>query len=162
KHDKTFAALFADPVRANIRWADAVALLKHHGAAEEALGGSMFAYTLHDMRAVFHRPHPGNQTTKPLVRAIRAFLEEAAVAESGVSLNDVAAEGLTARAGTAPAKARRAPTSWEEAKADLEAARVSGGTTVKGNERGEVVFRAAQSGRIAASGAPRPRKKTTR
>jgi hypothetical protein len=81
KHDKTLAALFADPVRANIRWTDVTSLLKYHGATEEMLGGSMFAYTLNGVRAVFHRPHPGNQMSKPLVRSVRAFLEEAAVAE---------------------------------------------------------------------------------
>jgi predicted HicB family RNase H-like nuclease len=47
-------------------------------------------------------------------------------AESGVSLNDVAAEGLAARVGMVPGRARRGPTTWEEAKADLEAARVVG------------------------------------
>jgi predicted HicB family RNase H-like nuclease len=40
KHDKTLAAVFADPVRANLRWADIEALFKHVGGILENREGS--------------------------------------------------------------------------------------------------------------------------
>ncbi len=77
KHEKTRDAIFSDPVRANIRWDDVAAFLIWLGAAETLGGGSMVGYTLNGVRAVLHKPHPGNELTKPGVRAVREFLAKA-------------------------------------------------------------------------------------
>jgi HicA toxin of bacterial toxin-antitoxin, len=79
KHQKTLAALFAEPTRANITWNDVHALLIHLGAIAVTRGGSMFSFTLNKSRVVLHRPHPGDQLTKPGVRSVRDFLKDAGI-----------------------------------------------------------------------------------
>ncbi len=79
KHDKTLAAVFFEPVRANIAWADIESLLASHGAEMSEGKGSRVRVALNGVRAVFHRPHPGNEASKGTVRAARRFLEEAGV-----------------------------------------------------------------------------------
>jgi HicA toxin of bacterial toxin-antitoxin, len=79
KHRKTYDAIYASPVRANISWNDAVTMAEALGAVVVAGRGSMFSFELSGVLTVFHRPHPGNEMPKPLVRAFRAFLEEAGV-----------------------------------------------------------------------------------
>jgi hypothetical protein len=84
KHRKTFDALYANPVRANIAWSDAVSMFEKLGATVKGVGGSMFEVDLNDVKAIFHRPHPGNELSKGRVRAIRTFLDQA-----GVSSDDL-------------------------------------------------------------------------
>ena len=79
KHKKTLAAIFAEPTRANIKWDDVAGLLVHLGAIVAMRGGSMFSFTLRKSRVVLHRPHPGDQLTKPGVRSVRDFLKDAGV-----------------------------------------------------------------------------------
>jgi hypothetical protein len=79
KHDKTLAAVFADPVRANLRWADIEALFKHVGGIIENREGSRIHVTLMGVDASFHRPHPSPKTKKAAVKAVRRFLAEAGV-----------------------------------------------------------------------------------
>jgi hypothetical protein len=57
KHDKTLAAIFAEPTRANVKWADIEALLNHRGAEITEGEGSRVRVLLNGIRAVFHRPH---------------------------------------------------------------------------------------------------------
>ena len=79
KHRKTLAAIFADPVRANIAWDDAVSLFESLGAVVSPGGGSVFGFDLWGVTAVFHRPHPGHEISKSLVRRFRLFLESAGI-----------------------------------------------------------------------------------
>ena len=79
KHQKSIAAIFEEPTRANIKWDDVVGLLTHLGALVKMRGGSMVSFTLNGSRIVLHRPHPGDQLTKPGVRSVREFLKNAGV-----------------------------------------------------------------------------------
>jgi hypothetical protein len=79
KHEKTLAAIFADPVRANIAWDDVISLFEGLGASVGFAGGSMVTVVLNNVRAVFHRPHPGGELPKPLVRRVRLYLDQAGV-----------------------------------------------------------------------------------
>jgi hypothetical protein len=79
KHQKTLAAIFAEPTRANISWEDAVSLFQALGATITPGGGSMFGFDLHGVTAVFHTPHPSRELPKTLVRRFRRFLEGAGV-----------------------------------------------------------------------------------
>ncbi|MFB3894169.1 MAG: type II toxin-antitoxin system HicA family toxin [Phycisphaerae bacterium] len=79
KHDRTLRAIFAEPARANINWADIEALLMHLGAEVTEGEGSRVRVALRGVRAVFHRPHPRKETDKGAVRSMRRFLFEAGV-----------------------------------------------------------------------------------
>ena len=79
RHQKTLRAIFSDPVRANIPWADIEALLIALGAEREEGSGSRVRYFLNGIRAVFHRPHPQKETDKGAVKSVRRFLEEGGI-----------------------------------------------------------------------------------
>ncbi len=79
KHQKTLRAIFSDPVRANIPWADIEALLMALGANREEGSGSRVRYFLNGIRAVFHRPHPQKETDKGAVKSVHRFLEEGGI-----------------------------------------------------------------------------------
>ena len=79
KHDATLAAIFEDETRANIRWADIVALFRSLGGTTTEARGSRVKVVLNGKRHVFHSPHPGKQATKPLIRDVRDYLTEAGV-----------------------------------------------------------------------------------
>lgn len=76
---RTLEAVFGDPPPANIRWRAIEALLAALGADVWELAGSRVGVKLHGVKAVFHRPHPGPEATRPQVRAVRRFLREAGV-----------------------------------------------------------------------------------
>ena len=79
KHAKTLKAIFADPVRASIPWADIEGMLMALGARREEGSGSRVRFALNGIRAVFHRPHPQKETDRGAVRSVRRFLEEGGV-----------------------------------------------------------------------------------
>jgi len=79
KHKKTLHSIYADPVRANILWADIEALLEALGAEREEGSGSRVRFALHGIRAVFHRPHPQKETDRGAVKSVRRFLEEGGI-----------------------------------------------------------------------------------
>jgi hypothetical protein len=79
RHDKTLRAIFADPVLANIKWADIESMLRHLGADITEGSGSRVRIALRGIRAVFHRPHPRKETDRGAVRSMRRFLVEAGV-----------------------------------------------------------------------------------
>lgn len=78
-HERTLQAIFADPIRANIRWVDIVALFQHLGATLSEREGSRVAVMLSERVAIFHRPHPRPETGKATVKDVRTFLENAGV-----------------------------------------------------------------------------------
>jgi hypothetical protein len=79
KHHKTLEAIFAKPDRANILWDDIEDLFVALGASVSYGGGSMVRVFLHDVIAVFHRPHPQKETYKAALKRVRRFLVEAGV-----------------------------------------------------------------------------------
>jgi hypothetical protein len=74
RHQRTLAAVFATPTRANIEWASIEALFVAMGAEVEERAGSRVAVKLGEAVQVFHRPHPGKEAKKPTVRSVRDFL----------------------------------------------------------------------------------------
>lgn len=79
KHQATLEAIFADPVRSNIVWRDAEAMLAACGAEISEGQGSRVRIALNGIRAVFHRPHPQKETDKGAVKSLRRFLQEAEI-----------------------------------------------------------------------------------
>ena len=79
KHERTLAAIFAKPDRANIHWSDIEGLFAHHGAEITEGAGSRVRVALNGVRAVFHRPHPRKEAGKAAVKSVRRFLTEAGV-----------------------------------------------------------------------------------
>ena len=76
---KNLQAIFEEPVRANIPWADVESLLVTCGAEISEGRGPRVRIALHGVRAVFHRPHPRKETDRGAVVAMRRFLTEAGV-----------------------------------------------------------------------------------
>ena len=79
KHRRTLEAIFAEPVRANVNWADIEAMLAAAGGQVSASRGSRVRIALNGVRAVFHRPHPQKETDKGALRSMRRLLTEAGV-----------------------------------------------------------------------------------
>jgi hypothetical protein len=79
RHRKTLDAVFADPARANVPWADVEALFIAAGALISEGRGSRVRVSLNDVDAVFHRPHPAKETDKGALKSVRRFLREAGV-----------------------------------------------------------------------------------
>ena len=79
KHKKTLDTIFDDPVKVNIVWRDIEAMLLALGAEISEGNGSRIRVVLHDVRAIFHRPHPQPEANKGIVKAVRRFLKEAGV-----------------------------------------------------------------------------------
>jgi hypothetical protein len=79
RHRNTLQAVFADPVRANVLWADVEALFVAAGAVITEGRGSRVRVSLNGVDAVFHRPHPANETDRGALKSVRRFLREAGV-----------------------------------------------------------------------------------
>jgi hypothetical protein len=79
QHEKTLAAIFEKPVRADIAWRDIETMLRHLGAAIVEGKGSRVRVALNGVRAVFHRPHPRKEAVIGCVKKVRQFLENAGV-----------------------------------------------------------------------------------
>lgn len=74
KHRRTLQAIFEDPIRSDINWKDIETLFKALGAEISEGKGSRIRVALKGVRAVFHRPHPKNDTVKGAVKSVRRFL----------------------------------------------------------------------------------------
>lgn len=79
KHRKTLRAIFEDPVRSNVAWADVEKLLVTLGAEIGEGRGSRVRVYLNGVRSVFHRPHPQKETDKGALKSVRRFLVEAGI-----------------------------------------------------------------------------------
>lgn len=81
RHLRTLAAVFEDPVRANILWRGVEAMFVYLGATVTSGAGSRVKIELNGVDAMFHRPHPQAQkeTPKYAVRNARLFLTAAGV-----------------------------------------------------------------------------------
>ena len=81
KHNRTLAAIFEKPTRANVRHDDIIALCRALGADIEEGSGSRVRITLNGDRMTFHRPHPHPETDKGALVAVRKFLSDAGVSQ---------------------------------------------------------------------------------
>jgi hypothetical protein len=79
KQRRTLAAVFGEPVRANVNWSDIEAMLLACGAEISEGKGSRVRSALNGVRAVFHRPHPQKVTDKGALGSMRRFHTEAGV-----------------------------------------------------------------------------------
>ena len=79
KHQKTLVLIFENPIRSDVNWADIIALLQHIGAEISEGKGSRVRIALNEIRAVFHRPHPGKETDKGALKSMRRFLVQTGV-----------------------------------------------------------------------------------
>lgn len=79
KHARVLAAIFAVPVRPDIRWSDIESLFRALGAEIDQGSGSRIRISLNGRRMVFHTPHPQPVIIKDAVRSVRRFLLEAGI-----------------------------------------------------------------------------------
>ncbi|WP_406853677.1 type II toxin-antitoxin system HicA family toxin [Alsobacter sp. KACC 23698] len=77
KDRATLAAVYADPVRADVAWRDIESLMLACGAQVSEGSGSRVRIALNGVRAIFHRPHPHKETDKGALKSVRRFLSEA-------------------------------------------------------------------------------------
>lgn len=77
KHAKTLELIFHRPVSANVKHADAMALLTELGAGiETSREGSRVGVVLFGEVRVFHKPHPTPNMDKGAVASLRGWLEQ--------------------------------------------------------------------------------------
>ena len=76
---KTYNAIYANPVQSGIKWNDVESMLVALGANISEGSGSRIRVELNGVRAVFHRPHPENTTDKGAVLSVRKLLDNAEV-----------------------------------------------------------------------------------
>ena len=79
RNRKTLEAIFADPVRSDIKWADIEALFVACGGILEEARGSRLCVEINGVVAHFHRPHPQPDTDRGAVKSVRRFLKNAGV-----------------------------------------------------------------------------------
>lgn len=79
KQRQTLQKVFEKPERADISWNDIERLFIALDAEVTEGKGSRVRVALNDVRAVFHRPHPGRVTNKGSVKSVRRFLIESGV-----------------------------------------------------------------------------------
>ncbi|EGV50787.1 hypothetical protein [Candidatus Endoriftia persephonae] len=79
KQQHTLAAIFHDPVSANIHWREIESLLKAAGAELEESHGARLRVLLNGLEETLHRPHHSAALTKESVRNLRKFLSAAGV-----------------------------------------------------------------------------------
>ncbi len=79
KQRKTFGAIFEEPIRSDVAWADIENLLHGLGAELSEGRGSRVRIYLRGVRAVFHRPHRQKETDKRALKSVRRFLTEAGI-----------------------------------------------------------------------------------
>jgi hypothetical protein len=80
RHCRTLCAIFEEPTKSNIRWADFESLLRALGATLVKPGktaGSRQRVALRGRKAVFHKPHPDPTMKKGSVESARDFLKNA-------------------------------------------------------------------------------------
>ena len=71
---KTLEAVFADPAKSNIAWADIESLLVAVGCRVIEGAGSRVRFECKGVIAAFHRPHPAKEAKRYQVRDAREYL----------------------------------------------------------------------------------------
>jgi hypothetical protein len=83
RHLRVLEAIFEK--RANIAWSDIEAMLLFYGAEISEGRGSRVRIALNGVRAVFHRPHPREETDRGAVASMQRFVTEAGIGPRGKS-----------------------------------------------------------------------------
>jgi len=76
---KTLEEIFENPVRPDVLWSKIENLIEALGGKFKEGRGSRVRAFLNGVVAVFHRPHPENQTDKGTLKSVRNFLTRAKV-----------------------------------------------------------------------------------
>jgi hypothetical protein len=76
---KTLEAVFAEPTKSNIAWADIEVLLIASDCKVIEGSGSRVRFNHERGTFVAHRPHPQKETKQYVVKYVRAFLSEIGV-----------------------------------------------------------------------------------
>jgi HicA toxin of bacterial toxin-antitoxin, len=79
RHRKTLEAVFAEPTKTNIAWADIEALLIAVGCTMAEGSGSRVKFSYGNETLAFHRPHPRKEAIRYQVKDARALLEKIGV-----------------------------------------------------------------------------------
>ena len=74
KQRRTLEQIFTNPVLRNIEWRHIESLLVGLDCELIEGSGSRVGFKKGDLRADFHRPHPGKEAKPYQVRAVREFL----------------------------------------------------------------------------------------
>ncbi len=76
RQKRTLELIFTNPVSRTIEWRRIESLLLALGCELIEGNGSRVAFKKGELRADFHRPHPGNEAKPYQVRAVREFLRK--------------------------------------------------------------------------------------
>lgn len=76
RQKRTLEQIFTNPVLRNIEWRRIESLLIALDCELIEGNGSRVAFKKGELRADFHRPHPGNEAKPYQVRAVREFLRK--------------------------------------------------------------------------------------
>jgi hypothetical protein len=79
RQERTLAAVFEEPTRANILWRDVISMLAHFGATMEEREGSRVVVQMSGIAIVLHRPHPHKEIASYVVRDLRKYLTKMGV-----------------------------------------------------------------------------------
>lgn len=79
KQRQTLDKILEKPKRSDIPWSNIESLIIALGGEISEGRGSRVRIVLNDVKAIFHRPHPGRVTEKGAVKSVRRFLQEAGV-----------------------------------------------------------------------------------
>lgn len=79
KQRKTLEAVFAEPTKSSIAWADIESLLVSVGCKVFESAGSRVKFQHEHGTYLAHRPHPQKETKQYVVKYVRAFLIEIGV-----------------------------------------------------------------------------------
>ncbi len=80
RHQSTLDQIFEAPIRADVSWRKIEALFRAAGGDVTEGNGSRVRVALNGVRAVFHRPHPRDETDKGALKSVRDFLTKAGIA----------------------------------------------------------------------------------
>jgi hypothetical protein len=78
----TLEAIFENPVRSNVAWCDIENLFWALGGKVSEGEGSRVRVFLNEVIAIFHRPHPQEETDKGALKSVRRFLAQAGIKQS--------------------------------------------------------------------------------
>ena len=79
RQKRTLEQIFTNPVLRNIEWRRIESLLVALGCELIEGRGSRVGFKKGELRADFHRPHPGKEAKPYQVRAVREFLRQLGV-----------------------------------------------------------------------------------
>ncbi|RKX42992.1 MAG: hypothetical protein DRP64_08880 [Verrucomicrobia bacterium] len=80
KQRKTLAKILERPARPDIKWTDFLSLMAALGVeSDHSRAGSRVGFHANECDLVVHKPHPGKELTRPAIRGIQQFLENAGV-----------------------------------------------------------------------------------